>query len=655
MRLYCVLLMPYSRGLVFLLVLLAGPAQAQTLLRGRVLDAETHQPIPNAQVGVADNRIGTSTNDAGRFALSIPPAYARERLTVALLGYRSYSQPLPPLPGPELLIELKISPAALGEVQVTGSVLGIVREAVARIPRNYPTRPTQLTGFYRESDNDLAGQPRYLAEGLLLAFKEPYQRRTAEGEVQIKQSRKVDLRPERQPFRIDWAGGPFIVHLGDFVHRRSQFIDPAHFKDYDYRLAPGSTFQDRPVYVITFAPKAGNRRADFEGRMYIDQDSYAFLGAEWHYTPAGLNSSPNAADSRSLRVAYQLYAGRWHLKTVWWQTKAKLPVGPPLNYFGEFLTTAIDTAQTPRPGYLERAQYQDVFLRNAVAYDSAFWRGHTTLLPPETLQKALLDQQRQQQTDSLFKPSEAGTDPQQKQLSGFDRFLKRFSYGSHAGAWPVAVPAAGLTVAYAPAGYGLQMQRTGRVSAQDLTVITQFEYQYTLTRELAVSVATQRLYRQLKGDGWEVGLSYEHNVNPHHRPLYGRAGLGYIRQTVGLPLGTFDNPDAGLRVAGTHLGADELSARVQTVSDALRPSLGLGVELSHRFELVADASYLVPMRSKTQLQLDEESGFFLFRRAATVDLPAADVDLRVNDQPTTRLPWQQQHWLLSIGLRYRVR
>ncbi|MDO7847799.1 carboxypeptidase-like regulatory domain-containing protein [Hymenobacter sp. M29] len=641
------------------LVLLAGPvlAQAPVLLRGQVLDAETHQPIPNAQVGVADNRIGTSTNDDGRFALSIPAALLDERLEVALLGYRKYTRALPPLPGPELRIELKISPAALGEVQVTGSVLGIVREAVARIPRNYPVRPTQLTGFYRESDNDPAGQPRYLAEGLVLAFKESYTKRTAEGDIQIKQSRKVDLRRDRTPIRIDWAGGPFIAHMGDFVHRRSDFIDPAHFKDYDYRLAPGSTFQDRPVYVITFGPKAGTRRAAFEGRMYIEQDSYAFLGAEWHYTAAGLNrGARDIADSRALRVAYQLYAGRWHLKTVWWQTEAKLPVGPPLKFFGEFLTTAIDTAQTPRPGYTERAQLYDVFLRNTVAYDSAFWKGHTTLLPPAAVQKILFDQKRQQQADSLFKPSaEAGTDPQQKQLSAFDRFLKRFSYGWHLGAWPLAVPAAGLAVAYAPAGYGLQMQRTAPVRAQDLTVFVQFEYQYALTKELAVRLATQRLHRQFKGDGWEAGLSYEHNFNPGHRPLYGRAGLGYLRQTVGLPLGTFDNPDSGLRVAGTHLSADELSARIQTVSDALRPSLGLGLELSHKFELVADASYLVPLRRKTQLQVDEESGFFLFRSSATVDLPSADVDLRVNDQPTTRLPWQQQPWLLSIGLRYRVR
>ena len=645
-----------SYFLLLWLVLLAGAAQAQVVLRGRVLDAETHQPIPNAQVGVADNRIGTSTNEAGRFALSIPPTYAQERLTVALLGYRSYRQALPPLPGPELLIELRISPAVLGEVQVTGSVLGIVREAVARIPRNYPVRPTQLTGFYRESDNDSLGRPRYLVEGLLTVYEAPYPQRTSTGEVQIRQSRRVDLRSDKL-VRIDWAGGPFIPHLADFVHRRAQFIDPTHFRDYDYRLAPGSSYQDRPVYVVTFAPRSGNRRADFVGRLYIDQDTYAFLGAEWHYTPAGLKHATNPADSRALRVAYQPYAGRWHLKTVWWQTKARLPIGPPLNYFGEFLTTAIDTAQTARPGYLERAQYHDVFLHNAVAYDSAFWRGHTTLLPPETLRKALLDQQRQQRADSLFRPAVPGDSMPAKDAPQtlLGKFLSRFRYGGAVGAWPLSVPAAGLAVAYSPAGYGFQFQANKEVADRSFSIYSQLEYQFELTRELAVRLATQRLYGPLSGDGWAAGLSYQRNLRPRYRPLYGRAGLAYTRQTAGRDLGTFANSDASLRVAGTHLGADELSAQLQAMTEALQPSLGLGLELSHKLELVADASYLLPLRTRTRLQLTEESGFFLARSSAAINLPHPDVSLRTNDQPTAALPWQPRPWLFSLGLLYRLR
>lgn len=629
-------------------------AQSPILLRGRVLDAETHQPIPNAQLGVADNRIGTSTNDDGRFALSIPAAYAQARLTVALLGYRNYSQTLPSLPGPELRIELKISPAALGEVQVKASVEGIVREAVARIPQNYPVRPTRLMGFYRESDNDEAGQPRYLVEGLLAAFKAPYQKRTDDGEIKIEQSRKVDLRSDKQLVRIDWAGGLFIVHRGDFVHSRAQFIDARHFRDYDYRLAPGSSYQDRPVYVITFAPKAGNHGADFEGRMYIDQDTYAFLGAEWHYTTAGLGHSANAADSRALRVSYQPYAGRWHIKTVWWQTKARLPMSGPLNYFGEFLTTAIDTAQVALPSYTERAQYEDVFLRNAVAYDSAFWRGHTTLLPPDAVQK-LLDQPRQQRADSLFRPAADGSVPAEKAEGWLGKLLDRFSIGSGVGAWPLNVPVTYLEGQYAPAGSSFQLPIASATSAQSVTGVYRFEYQVELTHGLAARLATQNLFRQFSGEGWDAGLSYQRNLNPHRRPIYARAGLSYNRLAVGRKLGTFSNPDAGLRVDGTHLGAGKLSARVQQVNDALLPTLGMGVELSHKIELVADLGYLLPTRTRTQLQLNEDSGFFLTRSSAAIDLPSSDVSLRVNDQPTAVLPWQQQHWLLSFGLLFRAR
>ena len=647
--------------LLIWLLLPTSPVLAQTILRGRVLDAETHQPIPNAQVGVADNRIGTSTNDDGRFVLSIAPEYQHEALEVALLGYRKYRQALPSLPGPELLIELTISPAALGEVQVTASVLGIVREAVARIPRNYPVRPTQLMGFYRESDNDGAGQPRYLVEGLLNVFKAPYQQRRDDGEIQIRQSRKVDLRSDKL-VRIDWAGGPFISQQGDFVHRRTQFIDAAHFRDYDYCLAPGSTYQDRPVYVITFAPKAGNRRADFEGRLYIDQDTYAFLGAEWHYTPAGLGHAANRADYRALRVAYQPYAGRWHLKTVWWQTKARLPIGPPLNYFGEFLTTAIDTAQTARPSYPERAQYRDVFLHNAVAYDSAFWQGHTTLLPPVALQKSLFDQQRQQQADSLFRrpvmmsavADSAATvaPPAPRLLLGL---LRRLRYGGTVGPLPLAVAAGQLAVNFAPAGYAFRAQGTAAVAAQTLTGYWSGEYGFDLSPKLMVRLATRHVFRQLAGDGWEAGLSYEHNLTPRHRPLYGRIGFSYTRQAVARRLGSFANADAGLRVAGSHLGADELSLSVQSLTDALLPKLGLGLELTRQLELVADLGYLLPLRTRTQLKVEEESGFFLTRSSATVDLPNADVSLRLNEQPTTALPWQLHHWLLGFGLLYRLR
>ena len=661
----------WLRGFWLLLLLLnvlrAGAQNA--VLRGRVLDAETHQPIPNAQVGVADNRLGTSTNDEGRFVLNVPPAYQNARLTVALLGYRSYEQALPPLPGPELTIALRLAPAALGEVQVTGSVEGIVREAVARIPRNYATRPTQLTGFYRESDNDTLGRPRYLVEGLLTVYKSGYQQPADDGDVQIQQARRVDLRPASQAVRIDWAGGPFIAQYGDFVHRRAQFISPKQMRYYQYRLGPGSSYAGRPVYVVEFGPRAGNRRADYAGRMYIDQVSYAFLGAEWRFTAGGLARGTTRATARQLRVAYQPYAGRWRLKTVWWQTQARLPVGPPLNYFGEFLTTAIDTAGIVRPGYLGKAQERDVFLRTTVAYDPAFWAGNTTLLPPAALRQAVLDQPRQQRADSLFRaarpgamgdndanPAAAGaTADTATKESRLLRLLGRFSYGVAGGSWPLAVAAAEVALDFAPAGSAFRLHGAAATTPQDFTPRSSFAYQLELGKSLALRLTTQQVYRQFASDGWQLGLHYQRNLRPQRRPLLARAGLAYARQTVARALGTFDNPDDGLRVAGTLLDAPRLSARVQTLTSALLPTLGLGLELSHRYQLTAEAGYLLPLRTRAQLQLDEERGFYFTRRTATLDLPAESVEVRVNRQPTAVLPWQARHWLVQVGLLYRVR
>ena len=656
----------WLRGFWLLMLLaLTWPASAQNaVLRGRVLDAETHQPIPNAQVGVAGNRLGTSTNDDGRFVLGIPPAYVHERLTVALLGYRSYAQALPPLPGPELLIELSLSPAALGEVQVTGSVEGIVREAVARIPRNYAMRPTQLTGFYRESDNDTLGRPRYLVEGLLMAYKPGYQQPNDDGDVQIRQVRRVDLRPASQAVRIDWAGGPLIAQYGDFVHRRAQFIDPKQMRYYQYRLGPGSSYAGRPVYVVEFAPRAGSRRADYTGRMYIDQVSYAFLGAEWRFTAGGLARSPNRATARRLRVAYQPYAGRWHLKTVWWQTRARPPIGPVINFFGEFLTTAIDTAGIVRPGYLEKAQENDVFLRTTVAYDSAFWAGQTTLLPSAALRQASLDQARQQRADSLFRAGQprvasdgSATAPGTPAApeSRLMRLLGRFSGGATAGTWPLAVTAAGLGVDFAPAGSAFRLHGDATTRPQDFVLRTGFAYQLDVSKSLALSVTTQQVYRQFAGNGWQLGLRYQRNLRPQHRPLFARAGLAYCRQTVARDLGTFDNPDDGLRVAGTLLDASRLSARLQTRTAALLPTLGLGLELSHRYQLTAEAGYLLLLRTTAQLELAEESGFYFARRTSALDLPAEGVAVRVDNQLGTALPWQLQPWLVQVGLLYRVR
>jgi hypothetical protein len=643
--------------LLLLVLMLPALAQESPVLRGRVLDADTHQPIPNAQVGIGGNRLGTSTNLEGRFALRVPTAYQASELEVALLGYRPYRRPLPPLPGAELVIELKISLASLGMVTVTASAEGIVREAVARISRNYPVRPSQLTGFYRESDDEATPQRYdYMVEGVLRVQKSGYQYPRDLGAVQVLESRRVDLRrvsADSSLAPIDWVAGALVPQRFDFVHTRAEFISPAHFKNYQYGLSPQTTFQGRAVYVITFNPKPGSQRANFAGEVYIDERSYAFLGARWHRTPAGIRRERMLvfdASERAYRADYQLYAGRYYLKSIWYNTLGLPVAGQVRHHLAEFVTTAIDTAQAPPPSYQERSQYSDVFLRNPVAYDSAFWQHYTTVMPSQ----ALLDQARQRQADTLLRRPASASPPPAPEAPKW-RLLRHLRYTYAGGLLPVAVPAAGLAVVLAPGGSAFRATAQASAVPQRVAAYYGFGVQLDLVGGLAAYATSRNVLGQLRGEGWEAGVGYEHLLNPHDRPLHVRAGLAYLRQSVGQELGTFANPDPSLHLAGTPLAADELILTLQNTTDALLPRLGLGLEINHRWEAVADLGYVLPLRTRSQLLIEEKKGFFSFN-AHTVDLalPAVEAQVFVDKQPVSGGPWQLGRLLLSIGVLYRL-
>lgn len=70
---------------------LALPAQASAV-RGTVVDRQTGNPVVGASVVVTGTRIGTLTNDAGRFVLSAPDAVTR--LTISSVGYLTLEVPV---------------------------------------------------------------------------------------------------------------------------------------------------------------------------------------------------------------------------------------------------------------------------------------------------------------------------------------------------------------------------------------------------------------------------------------------------------------------------------------------------------------------------------------------------------------------------------
>ncbi|MCB0636234.1 MAG: TonB-dependent receptor [Lewinella sp.] len=105
--------------LIVCLLLLGLPATAQSLLTGRVVDAEDHTPLIGALVLLPTSRTGTVTDEQGYFSITL--AQESETLTIKYLGYDEKQVPLPPGTTDLGAIRMQQANTTLEEVIVSAS------------------------------------------------------------------------------------------------------------------------------------------------------------------------------------------------------------------------------------------------------------------------------------------------------------------------------------------------------------------------------------------------------------------------------------------------------------------------------------------------------------------------------------------------------
>ena len=102
----------------------AGLEAQQRVVTGRVVDALTGSPIPQAGVTLAGTTIGVLTQADGRFSLAVPPGPAE--LQVVRIGFQRQTVTVPEGSGP-IEVSLQTDFLGLEEVVVTGQSTGISR------------------------------------------------------------------------------------------------------------------------------------------------------------------------------------------------------------------------------------------------------------------------------------------------------------------------------------------------------------------------------------------------------------------------------------------------------------------------------------------------------------------------------------------------
>ena len=251
------------------------------LLRGRVLGGDTNEPLINASVSAQQVTVSSVTNQDGYFSIRVPTSTKNSQLLVRHLGYENLEIPIATLiDSPNNHVTLKPSPIELSEIVViSGEGKELIREALQRIPQNYPDNPQMMIAFYRESVKKSSNYIS-LVETVLDIYKANYSSYNND-QAKIYIGRKAtDISP-RDTVLLKFQGGISDALMLD-IAKNPEIVFGTDGSEYQFHIEGMININDKPHYIISFSPHPGIKDILFRGNIYLDTASLAFVRMEFN-------------------------------------------------------------------------------------------------------------------------------------------------------------------------------------------------------------------------------------------------------------------------------------------------------------------------------------------------------------------------------------
>ncbi|PRY38324.1 carboxypeptidase-like protein [Spirosoma oryzae] len=384
-------------GLLLLILPLLIRGQENRVIRGRLLSASTNQPLPFANLTVADGRLSSATNAEGYFMLDLPESHVRDTLTMVALHYRSVQLPVSALPSTEFTVRLNEVPNTVTTADIyfdaapAFATRDTLLKAVAAISRNYSQQPTLLRGFYRESVRDETSDVQAMeAEGLIEVYKPSYHFPDQSDRIRFLKGRRKPLNQFTTPILTP---GPWVSNMLDVVkYQEFLFRNRAVNKNYVFNRTGETIIGDQPVYIIGFRPR-DDAQLDgyFTGSLFLTKRSLAIIRAEYTLTPAGLNLLNQARGyvqlyktrllQRTYVATYALFGQQWSFQSGSVEnTLAYEPSGNRLKARIDFVVTRRNDNQIKPFSRFAEASMR-LPMQSYTKTDDTFWEGETYLLP----------------------------------------------------------------------------------------------------------------------------------------------------------------------------------------------------------------------------------------------------------------------------------
>ena len=262
--------------IVVMLILGVPDAQAQQLVRGRILDAATRDALPAATIQIEGTYRGTISNAEGAYELEVPTLPAT--LVVRFIGYETARRVL--TRDEDAQVDFRLQPVAyqLDEVVVTGEdpAIRIMREVIERKKQWRAALDTYETEAYNRFtiSNDTG------IVSIIETFTEAFWDRD--------KGMKETLKGRRETANLDieeaLPAALFVTNLYDDDIEVGGYTligvtHPSALRHYDFKLEGTRSLDGKIVYDISVAPR-NKLKSAFIGRVAVLDSAYALLDVE---------------------------------------------------------------------------------------------------------------------------------------------------------------------------------------------------------------------------------------------------------------------------------------------------------------------------------------------------------------------------------------
>ena len=339
-------------ALLFSLLFFSNIVLAQPVtIQGKIIDGKSKFAL--AGVSVTVGALGTSTDKQGNFRIEAElPVLINKGIRFSCVGYTK--QRLLYQPNHFYEVELFENTTALKEV-VIGDVDNIIRKACKNIGKNYPEKPTLITGILR--DQITRNRSDYFkSDAIIKAYVPPYLSNEKTSVMMVQN--KIDSIKDKSLRYLRTVGEYNIVAYYDVAHNKPLISGLSKMRKYDYTLAGKQLYKNHKVYVINVTLKDTDKvNNQIDAILYIDTATYAFVAANitrYNVIRIGFVKTAKA----NYTVDYREIAQKWYLDEIHYAGQYEYSKEAPTKNI-DFICTKIDSTNVSPLQYKDIIQDRD--------------------------------------------------------------------------------------------------------------------------------------------------------------------------------------------------------------------------------------------------------------------------------------------------------